>query len=142
MTDQPPSPIKKKSWLERDGDPVARFINDIRYRRVGLYTLRWNDTMKRYVQLYERVPRPKLPETALAVDGRKGEYMEILDNPMTFPTDGTVTATDYYLYMVNTDIDRALASTTKVSDRFDLKKLAILGVIAVAVVVYLAVVVF
>lgn len=130
----------RKGWLERDADPVARFINDIRYARVGLYRLKDGEDGW-YEQSYDHVPRKELPPGAMRVDGRRKDYLVYDCEGVHFPKNGEVTAIDYYLYTVNTSIDKALASTNAPLKNVNLKKL-MLGVVMVAVVaVYVAVVI-
>lgn len=131
---------KKKGWLERDSDPIARFINDLKYDRVGLYRIWYHGTNKRYEQFYTRVPRKDLPMNALTLEGKRNTYLihSFQTNTLLFPENGEVTAVDYYRFAVDTSREKALSSSDRPTSNISMKKLAIGLACAVFVAIYLA----
>ena len=113
-------------WLDKDDTSLKIWINDYRWKRVGLYTLTYDEGTGWYHQDYVHIPRRELPPQAVHVTGRnyKDYYLDKVgvDN---FPVNGQATAIDYYLHMVNTSIDQSLANKVNPLKNVDMKKLGI-----------------
>lgn len=124
-----------KTWWDDDRHAIPRFIRDLQYNRVGLYTLTFNPVTECYHLDYEHIEKKNLDPRAVHLTG-SGEseyYLDLVDTGK-FPKPNYMTATDLYLYMVNNDISDALTNKRKAPIILDTKTAGLIAIAVIAVI--------
>lgn len=123
---------QKKTPEEKQAEKKAKLAEKTANKSIKLHTLSWDEPNTRYILNTEEKKFGELPAEAVHVTGKKNEYL--LDTIGIFnETDYGYDATDLNLWMVNNDINEALAGTGSKSD-VDLRKLVVYGIIGIVAV--------
>lgn len=137
---------KTLDWLQKRGLYGVPIFTNMMERRenkkklkkqpriVKLWIMEYDTARSEYNVTEHRVHYENLPPDAVHITGRKGQYfldLVKLGNP---PSPAEITAVDLNLYMVNNDINDALAHNWA-GDKFDLKRAAIYGAIGIVAVI-------
>ena len=137
------SPIERiKQWMAE-----RRQIRELKRNRVVVHTLEYEPWEMEYRHTIEYKQKEELPECAKPVTGKKKTYLVDYIDPEKTPEGfwlddlgneprDRLNAIDLNLYMVNNDINEALLAGFKKND-MDLKKILIIGVVAVVLLVIL-----
>lgn len=129
-------------WLQKHGlHGVPVFTNmmdrkkkQLKPRPVKLWIMEYDISREEYNITEHRMDYVNLPPDAVHITGRKNQYfldLVQLGNP---PEPTEITAVDLNLYMVNNDINDALAHNWA-GDKFDIKKAAIYGAIGIVAII-------
>lgn len=102
-----------------------------RNRSVLLYTLTYNEERQEYVRIESRTTFGKLPSDAVHLTGQKDAYF--LDAVRAGKTPEGLTAVDLNLWLLNNDINDALATKWSMTGD-DIKKYIVYGIAGVVMV--------